>query len=103
VWNPVVKEPVVSDGSGGIFEPLVADLCVRGVWQTHTKALFDIRVVDIDARSYCGCTPTAVLCSAEVEKKHKYSLACQSRCVHHYVCLWMVCLHLKQGFCATIK
>jgi len=32
VWNPVVKEPVVSDGSDSNFEPLVADLCVRGVW-----------------------------------------------------------------------
>ena len=79
VWSPVVKEPVVSDGSGGILEPLVADLCVRGVWQPQTEALFDIRVVDTDARSYCGRTPIAVLCSAEVEKKRKYSLACQSR------------------------
>jgi len=32
MWNPVVKEPVVSDGSGGIFELLVADLRVCGVW-----------------------------------------------------------------------
>jgi len=80
VWNPVVKEPVVSDGSGDIFELLVADLCVCGVWQPQTEASFDIGVVDTDARSYCGRTPTAVLSSAEVEKKHKYSLACQSHC-----------------------
>ena len=71
MWNPVVKEPVISDGSDGIVEPLVGDLCVRGVWQIQTEALFDIRVVDTDARSYCGCTPTAVLCSAKVEKKWK--------------------------------
>jgi len=45
----------------------------------QTKALFDIRVVSTDARSYCGRTPTAVLCTAEAEKKQKYSLACQSR------------------------
>ena len=81
VWSPVVKEPVVSDGSGGILEPLVADLCVRGVWQPQTEAVFDIRVVDTDAQSYCSHTPIAVLYSAEVEKKRKYSLACQSRCV----------------------
>jgi len=79
VRNPVVRELVVSDGSDGVFELLVADLCVCGVWQPQTEALFDIRVVDTDARSYCGCTPTAVLCSAEIEKKRKYSLACQSR------------------------
>ena len=41
LWNPVVKEPIVSDGSDGIFELFVADLCVRGVWQPQTKALFD--------------------------------------------------------------
>ena len=35
-------------------------------------------MVDTDARSYCGRTPIAVLCSAEVEKKLKYSLACQN-------------------------
>ena len=82
---------------GGILEPLVADPCVRGVWQPQTKALFDIRVVNTDARSYCGRTPIAVLCSAEVEKKRKYSLACQHP-LHHFVFLWMACLHLKLGF-----
>ena len=61
VWNPVVKEPVVSDDSGGIFEPLVADLCLRGVWQPQTQSLFDIRGVDTDTRSYCGRTLTIVL------------------------------------------
>ena len=30
-------------------------------------------------RSYCDRIPIVVLCSAEVEKKRKYSLACQSR------------------------
>jgi len=79
VWNPVIKEPVVSDSSDGIFEPPVADPCVHWVWQPQTEALFDIRVIDTDAQSYCGHTPTAVLCSTEVEKKRNYSLACQSR------------------------
>ena len=49
-----MKEPVVSDGSDGISDPLVADLCVRGVWQPQTVELFDIRVVNADTRSYCG-------------------------------------------------
>jgi len=75
VWNPKL---VVSDGSNSIFELLVTDLCVRGVWQPQTKALFDIRVVDTDTWSYCGHTPAAMLCSAEVEKERKYSLAFQS-------------------------
>ena len=42
VWSPVVKEPVVCDGSAGA-DTLIADLCVRGAWQPQTKALFDIK------------------------------------------------------------
>ena len=38
-----------------------------------------MRVVDTDAPSYYSRSPQAVLRSAEVEKKRKYSLACQAR------------------------
>ena len=78
VWAPVVKEPVVRDGSAGA-DTLITDLCVRGVWEPQTKALFDIRVVDTDARSYHARSPRDVLGSAEVEKKRKYLQACQDR------------------------
>ena len=76
VWSPIVKEPVVCDGSAGA-DTLIADLCVRGAWEPQTEALFDIRVVDTDARSYCACSPKDVLGTAEGEKKHKYLQACQ--------------------------
>ena len=79
VWSPVTKEPIVCDGSVDASDTLIADLCVRGVWQPQTEALFDIRVVDTDARSYCARTPHAVLCSAEAEKKRKYMQACLDR------------------------
>ena len=42
-------------------------------------ALFDIRVVDTDARSYLSHSPSAVLASAEAEKKRKYCDACTER------------------------
>ena len=76
VWSPVVKEPVVHDGSAGT-DTLIADLCVRGVWEPQAEALFDIRVVDTDARSYCARSPRDVLGTAENEKKCKYLQACQ--------------------------
>ena len=66
------------DGSAGA-DALIADLCVRGVWGPQTEALFDIRVVDTDAWSYCACSPKDVLGTAEGEKKHKYLQACQDR------------------------
>ena len=76
VWSPVVKEPVVRDGSA-VADTLIADLCVRGVWGPQTEALFDIRVVDTDGRSYCARSPKDVLGTAEGEKKRKYLQAYQ--------------------------
>ena len=78
IKEPIVKEPIVCDGSGSA-DSLIADLCVCGVWEPQTEALFDIRVVDTDARSYHARSPRDVLGSAEVEKKHKYLQACQDR------------------------
>ena len=49
------------------------------VWEPQTEALFDIRVVDTDARSYLARSLRDVLCSAEGEKKRKYLQACQNR------------------------
>jgi len=57
----------VCDSSDGT-ETLIADLCVRRAWEPQIKALFDIRVVDIDAQSYHDCTPHDVLSTAEGEK-----------------------------------
>ena len=76
-WSPVIKESFVCDRSASA-DTLIAGLCVRGVWEPQTKALFDIRVVDIDAQSYHAHSPCNVLGSAEVEKKCKYLQACQN-------------------------
>ena len=43
-------------------------------------ALFDIHIVDTDAKSYQSHLPIAVLISAEAEKKRKYCDACTERC-----------------------
>jgi len=47
---------------------LIADVRIRGVWQSQVDALFDIWVVDKDAPSYQFRSPQAVLRTAEVEK-----------------------------------
>ena len=65
------------DGSAGA-DTLIADLCVCGVWEPQTEALFDIRVVDTDVWSYCAYSLCDVLGSAKVEKKSKYLQACQN-------------------------
>ena len=65
------------DGSAGT-DTLIADLCVCGVWEPQTEALFDIRIFDTDAWSYHAHRPCDVLGSAKVEKC-KYLQACQNR------------------------
>ena len=76
VWGCVISEPVVRytsvDG-----EALIANLGATGVWEPQSMALFDIRVVDTDAKSYMSHSPVAVLAS---EKKRKYCDACTE---HH--------------------
>ena len=80
VWKQVRHEPVVKEADNGIGpQALIADLAVRGVWMPQVEALFDIRVIDTNAKSYSSLTPGAVLARAEKEKKEKYSSACEQR------------------------
>jgi len=79
IWSPVTKEPIALDSSDGT-DVLIADLCVHGAWEPHTEVLFDIRVVDTDARSYHTHNPHDVLSTAKGEKKCKYLQACQDQC-----------------------
>jgi len=73
----VVREPVVreADEIRGVSAQ-VADFGVRGVWQPQTEVLFDVRVVDTDTQSYAHRTVSAVLLTAEKEKR-KYTHAAQ--------------------------
>ena len=45
---------------------------LRGIWQRQTLALFDVRVIDTDAKSYVSHTFESVLSQAENDKKKKY-------------------------------
>ena len=77
-WGQVIREPVVKESSD-TSPALVADLAVRGVWVPQSEALFDVRVVDTDARSYENQTPIDILSQAEKEKNKKYLAACEER------------------------
>ena len=73
--KPVIREHNPQDETPA----LIADLFCRGVYVRQGGASFDIRVSDTDAISYQNRSPMSVLHSAEVEKKTKYSDACQER------------------------
>ena len=80
VWKQVRREPIVREADTVTgAQALIADLAVRGVWMPQVEALFDIRVVDTDAKSYGNSAPFDVLTRAEKEKKAKYTLACEER------------------------
>jgi len=76
-YSEVVREPIVCDGNK-ISPALITDLGVRGVWISQAEALFDVRVVDTDAASYVNCSVSAVMATAE-EEKRKYLSAAESR------------------------
>ena len=64
-----MEEPVVIEVTRSPVTPaLVADLSVRGVWTAQSEALFDIRIVDTDAQSYCSRPPMDVFSAAEEEE-----------------------------------
>ena len=53
VYKDVIREPIVQEANDACGIPsLVADLSIRGVWQSQTVVLFDIRIIDTDAPSY---------------------------------------------------
>ena len=68
----MVKEPVVQEANDAEGVP---SLMARGVWQPQTMALFDVCVTDTNTPSYSQRVVSAILSSAEEEKKRKYSEA----------------------------
>ena len=80
VWKDVQREPVIREYNPQDETPaLIADLFCRGVYVGQGGASFDIRVSDTDAISYQNRIPMSVLHSVEVERKTKFSDACQER------------------------
>ena len=80
VWKDVHREPVNREyNPQDETRALIADLFCRGVYVRQVGVFFDIRVSDTGAISYLNRSPMSVLHSAEVEKKSKYSDACQER------------------------
>ena len=70
-YRGVVHESIVFDRDEN-SPTLIADLGVRGVCTSQGEALFDVRVADTDAASYVYHPESAVLASAEEEKKCKH-------------------------------
>ena len=80
MWKDVQREPVIREYNPQEEAPtLIADLFCHGVYDRQGGASFDICVSDTDAISYQKKIPMSVLHSADVEKKTKYSDACQER------------------------
>ena len=53
-----------------------ADVSAHGFWKQGTTAMFDIRIVNLDAGSCLRMTPEKALAKAEKEKKDLCLQAC---------------------------
>ena len=56
-----------------------ADVSSHGFWKQWTTAMFDIRIVNLDTRSYLCMTPENYFAKAEKENKDLYLQACLER------------------------
>ena len=63
-----VDEPVVKDARG--------DVLIRGLFQRATDCILDVKVSDLDAKSYSKRAPAAALRSLERAKKRQYLQPC---------------------------
>jgi len=72
--EPILKESD-SDGKGG----LRLDWGVRGFWEFQREALFDIRIINADATSYCTSLIQSLFDDARNEKRSKYGPAAEDR------------------------
>ena len=100
MWNPVVKEPVVSDGSGDIFEPLVANLWGFGSHRPRHCLTLEWLIL---MPGHIVVTPP-LLCYVVLRLRRKASI--QSCCASFTpLCVSMDGLLAPEArfFCATIK
>ena len=75
-----MREPVSREANNASHShALVADLSVRSVWIPQSEVLFDVRVIDTDAWTYCDRSPMDVLSAEESDKKKKYLQTCSDR------------------------
>jgi hypothetical protein len=52
------------------------DVLIRGLWESGTDCIIDVRVTDLDAKSNISKDPAKVLAAHGKEKKRKYLEAC---------------------------
>ena len=71
---PVEKLPHASSRKSGEGER--GDVMIRGLWQTGTECIIDVRVTDTDAKSNLSSPPATVLAKHERQKKKKYLANC---------------------------
>ena len=55
VWSQVKQELKVKEVDEAVGAlALLADMAFRGVWMPQAETLFDVRVINTDAQSYCS-------------------------------------------------
>ena len=58
------------------------DLLVRGFWEKSTDTIIDVRVTNLDSKSYKNLSPKKALERQEKEKKKKYCKPCENQRRH---------------------
>jgi len=68
--------------SSGFLNADRGDLLVRGFWEKSADTMFDVRMTNLDSKSYKNLPPKKALERQEKEKKKKYCKPCENQRLH---------------------
>ena len=75
----VTSEPILQESTGDDTKGLRADWSVRGFWEHQRVALFDICILNADAKSLQNQSLKSIFNTRKQIKKDKYCAAAESR------------------------
>jgi hypothetical protein len=76
--------PKATGTTGAPIDPdLKGDIGVKGFWKNSHSMIFDIRITNMDAKSYHSTDPKKVLKQQEQKNQKIYAAACSDQC-HHF-------------------
>jgi hypothetical protein len=88
----VSNEPLINSGRDpqatadvagtGVGPELRGDIAAHGFWKRCMTVIFDVRIMDTDAKSNCRQDSDKILLSHEIRKGDKYLEACLQRRKH---------------------
>jgi len=73
----------ITSSSSEFLNAYRSDLLIRGFWEGSTDTIIDVRVTNLDSKSYKNLPPKKALERQEKKKEKKYCKPCENQ-RHHF-------------------